>query len=547
MELLRQYIKPLFRWWWLIMISTAIAGGTSYYVTRQQPPTYQTSTTLLVGQVIQKTDVTGADFFLSEQLAESYAQIAVRQPVLQATIDGLGLELSWQDLRGKVYVQSIPRTQLLVIYVSDTDYERTQAIANEVAYQLILQSPNSPENRVRGERRDFVTAQLDDLEDKIERAQVRIKELETELASALSARQIQDLQTEVANLDSLINGWQASYKGLLDFLQGGDSPNYLTVIEAAQPAYRIGPNTKLNVALAAAVGFALAVAAAFVLEFIDDTLKTGEDWGRLAGVTLLGSINRLTGKDYPEKLVTKLNPFAPASETYRLLRSNLQFMNIDKPAKTILITSSNPGEGKSTTAANLGVVMAQADLKTVIVDADLRRPTMHKIFDLPNLGGLTDLLVTSEPEVENYWKKSGINNLSVITSGPLPPNPSEMLSSQRMAHLLNRLENVADVIIIDSPPVLAVSDAVALANRVDGTILVTMAGRTRVAAIRHSISTLQQVGANMLGAILNGVTTRQAGYYYRNDYYTRSTVPSQSGGARWRPRWSFLKKRNDYA
>jgi capsular polysaccharide biosynthesis protein len=147
-DLLR-YIKGILRWWWLLLLSTALAAVTSFYVSSQQPHIYQTSTTLLVGQVTQKITPTFQDFALSQQLAESYAQIATRQPVLQATIDALGLSTDWQSLKWQIYVASLPRTQLLAVNVSDTSPERAVAIADEIAYQLILQSPTSPENETR--------------------------------------------------------------------------------------------------------------------------------------------------------------------------------------------------------------------------------------------------------------------------------------------------------------------------------------------------------------------------------------------------------------
>ena len=547
---LRQYIKPLLRWWWLIVLSTGVAAVGSYIATIQQPRIYQTSTTLLVGQVIQKTEVTGQDFYITEQLAESYSQIAVRQPILQATVDSLGLKMSWQALRGQVYVQAVPRTQLLMISVSDTVPERATAVSDEIANQLILQSPRSPRNEARQERTAFIDTQLDDLESRIERAQSRVAELQTELATALSARQIQDLQTEISNLESLINEWQASYTELLNFLEGGEGPNYLTVIEPAQPAYVIGPKVKINVLLAAAVGFVLAVGATLLLEYIDDTLKSPDELSKALGSTTLGAVSRIEGKNYKDKLITVDDLFSPLAESYRMMRSNLQFMSLDQPAKSILITSANPNEGKSTTAANLAIIMAQADLKTIVVDADLRRPTMHKIFGVPNLGGLTELLRSPDLDIDSQLKQSGIENLSILTSGPLPPNPAEMMASKRMAQLSKSLEEMADIVIFDSPPVLPVTDAVALSNRVAGVIVVTLSGRTRRDATRQALQNLQRVNANILGGVLNGIPSRQRGdYNYQYNYpYTHSERgaqdPSFGSKTRWWQRLPFLNYKN---
>ena len=518
-----QFLKRVLHWWWLVLLCTGVAAAGSYYVSARQPSIYQTTTTLMVGQVMLKANPTDQDFYTVQQLAESYAQMAVRQPILQATVDSLGLDLHWQALGARVYTYPIPRTQLLAIGVKDNSPKRAVAMADEIAHQLILQSPSSPENSARQERSEFVQSQLDDLELRIKTSQARIKELQAELDTAVSARQIQDLQTEIAGLEQLVNNWQVNYTNLLDFLQGGDTPNFLTVIEPAQlPTVPVSPDVKMNVLLAAAVGFVLAAAAALVLENLDDTLKAGEDLSASLGMTLLGTMSRIKGKDYKGKLITSHSSFSPVAEAYRLVRTNIQFMSVDQPIKSMLVTSPEAQEGKSVTAANLGIIMAQANLKTIVVDADLRRPSLHKIFQVPNGAGLTDLIRSPDPELGNYLKDTGVENLQVITSGPLPPNSSEMLGSRRMAELIQRLEQLADILIFDSPPLLAVTDAAVLSSRVDGVILVTQANRTRRETARQAVMRLQQVGAHVLGATLNGVSGRNgSAHHYR--YYTRSS------------------------
>jgi non-specific protein-tyrosine kinase len=329
------------------------------------------------------------------------------------------------------------------------------------------------------------------------------------------------LQTEITSLESLVNSWQVNYTELLNFLKGGDSPNFLTVIEPAQlPGGPIGPDVRLNVLLAAAVGFILALGAALLLEYFDDTVKSPEDLSESLGLMALGSINIITGKEYKDKLVTLQEPFSQTTEAYRRVRSNVQYMAVDQPIRSILITSPDPGVGKSVTAVNLAVIMAQANLNTILVDADLRRPTVHKFFTISNLGGLSSLLHSPTLELNGELRDTGIDNLRVITSGPLPPNPAELLSSQKMVHLLRCLEEMADVIIFDSPPTLAVTDAAALANQVDGVILVTRAGRTRRDATQHCIKSLLHVRAKILGGVLNGALNKQGGYYYAYNYYS---------------------------
>lgn len=553
---LQQYLRPLQRWWWLIVLSTGIAAVASFIATKQQPTVYQTSTTMMVGQVTQKTNVSGQDFYITEALAASYAQIAVRQPILSATVDSLGLDISWQTLQSQVYVQPLAQTQLLQIIVSDTNPERATAVADEIARQLILQSPGSPQNKERSERLGFVTSQLDDLETRISNAKARMVDLNAQLDTALSASQIQDLEAEISTLEAFVDGWQQNYTELLNFLDGGDSPNNLSVIEPAQYPYVTGPRVKINVALAAMVGLMLATGAAILLEFIDDTIKSSEELDTYLGLSGLGSVGEISGQNNQDKLITAMDQFSPISEAYRMIRSNIQFMAVDNPAKVILVTSAQPSEGKSTTAVNLAITMAQADLKTIMIDADLRRPNLHKLFGLPNLGGMTDLLRSAEPDIKPYLKPTEVDNLSIITSGPLPPNPSELLGSQRMAQLLQTLKISADVVIVDSPPTLIVSDSLALVNKVDGIILVMRAKRTRRGAIRETVNRLGKVKANILGVVLNGVTGGKTGYGYNYDYkyYTHDALsnknrPGRAGGF-WRrfPRLPFPRlKKSDYA
>src|SRR5690625_3129262 len=176
-------------------------------------------------------------------------------------------------------------------------------------------------------------------------------------------------------------------------------------------------------------------------------------------------------------LITQLNPRSPISEQYRTLRTNLEFSSVDKDLKTILVTSSSPGEGKSMTTANLAVVYAQQGKKVLLIDADLRKPTVHYTFRLDNLRGLSNILV-NEARLEETAHSTGIDHLDVISSGPIPPNPSELLGSKRMESFIEEASNLYDLVIFDTPPILAVTDAQILANIVDGSVLVVRSGQT---------------------------------------------------------------------
>ncbi|HLO02844.1 MAG TPA: CpsD/CapB family tyrosine-protein kinase [Symbiobacteriaceae bacterium] len=216
-------------------------------------------------------------------------------------------------------------------------------------------------------------------------------------------------------------------------------------------------------------------------------------------------------------VITHHDPGAIASEAYRVLRTNLQFMGLDKPVKTILVTSATPTEGKTTTAINLAVAFAQTGAKVLLIDADLRRPTVAKVLGLDNWTGLTPALISQEGP-ENFVQVTGITGLTVLSSGPIPPNPAELLGSGRMERLLEHVAEAFDVVIIDTPPLLAVTDAAVLAPKVDGVLMVVRAGEVERAKVLRAKEALTAVKANLLGVVLTDVTTKDGeGYYY---YYS---------------------------
>jgi succinoglycan biosynthesis transport protein ExoP len=517
---LREYLAVIRKWWWLIVLCTVLAAGASLMVSRSTPPTYQASTTLMVGQIIQDPNPNTQDMSTSERLAQTYAEMVRRQPILQATVEALDLGVGWKALREQVSVNLVRNTQLMEIQVTYTDPQRAVLTADEIARQLILQSPTK-QDKEREAHHQFVTAQLADLQAKIAAGQAEVVELEESIATAFNAEQMQNIRDQITALQTQVNTWQANYAPLLSFLQEGVT-NYISVVEPATvPSAPIGPKTRTNVLLAAVVGVMLGAGFAFLIEYLDDTIKSPDDIIQALGLSPLGAISRIDGKSYEDKLVAAIHPRSPISEAYRILRTNIQFSAVDKPLGTLLVGSPNPIEGKSITLANLGVVMAQAGLSAILVDSDLRRPVLHKIFDLPNKEGLTTALLDGELNLDGRLQATQVENLKVLTSGPLPPNPSELLGSQKMKSLIEALKGKADVILFDSPPTLVVTDAAVLAGQVDGVLLVTEAGNTRREMAQRAKEDLLKVGANVLGAVLNKLSPRGAGYYYYYYYYSR--------------------------
>ncbi|MBS4200607.1 CpsD/CapB family tyrosine-protein kinase [Bacillus sp. FJAT-49732] len=213
------------------------------------------------------------------------------------------------------------------------------------------------------------------------------------------------------------------------------------------------------------------------------------------------------------KLISKVNPKSPVSEQYRTIRTNIQFSAVDEEIRTIMVTSSGPAEGKSTTAGNLAVVFAQQGKRVLLVDADMRKPTVHYTFGMNNAYGLTNLL-TKQMELNEAVKTTDVSTLDILTSGPIPPNPAELLSSKGMGEFFNLAKKEYDTIIFDTPPVLAVTDAQVLANKCDGTILVISSGKTEIESAQKTKDLLTAAKAKVLGVVLNNKKMEKHDYYY---------------------------------
>lgn len=537
---LRTYLELFRKWLWLFVLATTVAAAGSLISTAFIPRTYSSETTLMVGRPTADPSPNDLGIYVSESLAQIYGQMATRQPVLAGVVQALKLGTDWRTLRGMVKASPNPGSNLLEIRVIDTDPQRVQVLANEIANQLIVQSP-TPTEREKLENKAFVDGQMRTLRESITRVDQEVKDLNARLAVETSARAIADLQSHRNAKESQIETWRTQYADLSTTFSGS-AVNSLSVIEPAAAGEPVGPHLMANVLLAAALGFGLALVAAMVLEYLDDTIKTGEQVELKLGLIELATVGHVSGVvERRDGLVTFLQPRSGVAEAYRVLRTNLQFSLLEHPQATLVVTSANPGEGKSTTAANLAVVLAQGGRRVILVDTDLRRPALHRFFGLANSDGLTThLLDELAPIAEALHAIESVPGLSVLTSGPLPPNPSEVLESQRLVRLLHELRQRADLVVLDSPPLLAVADAAILAKRVDGTLLVFHSGTTRTAAARRSVDILRKVGVTPLGAVVNNLLpSRIRGYYgserYAYDYNVYYGSPTEGEGTSGNP------------
>jgi len=516
---LRQYAAIIWRWLWLILLGTLVAGVAAFISSRRMTPVYEASVTLLIQQA-QSPAPTYSDILSSERLARTYAELLKKRVILDAAAERIGLEAIEQD---SVSVQSVRDTQLIELKVEHISPQLAAEIANTIPAVFIERNEEMQLSRFAASKASLAQ-ELSRLQADIEATQARIEAIGEPDTAAKEA--------ELARLQTALTQYRSSYATLLSsyeatrLAEAKAMDNVIVVQEATVPEKPVRPRTMLNTVLAAVVGAMLAVGTAFLIEYLDDTLKSPDDVARVLGLSTLGAIAhmRLDGRAPMEEwLVTTTTPKSPVSEAFRTLRTNIRFSSVDKPIRRLLVTSPSPTDGKSITAANLATVMAQAGQSVVLVDTDLRRPILHKLFKLPNGVGLTSTLLSSNPGPDECLLPTHVENLRVLPSGPLPPNPSELLGSQRMGRLIEHLEQEADILIFDSPPSLAVTDAAVLAKQVDGVLLVLEAGKTREEEARRAVEELSKVGAFLLGVVLNKVPLRRRGgygyYYYYYHYY----------------------------
>ena len=311
-------------------------------------------------------------------------------------------------------------------------------------------------------------------------------------------------------------------------------PNNITVQnKAVTPTVPIGPQRTRNILVAFLLSFAAGIGLAFLLDYLDDSVRTSDDISRHLGLPTLALIPHYLNTD-KKKLLTATNGngahgaalitmeerHSPMAEAYRHLRTSLLFSSAGKPPQTMLVTSSQPSEGKTTTAINTAITLAQADADVVIIDCDLRRPRLHTHFGLENTQGLTNYLSGDKDTANLIRTYEGLPRLKIITSGPIPPNPAELLSSNEMRNLLQFLSGRFKHVIIDSPPAISFTDAAILSTLVDGVVLVAMANKSSIHLMRQFKQRIHAVGARIYGVVLNGIKAGSMEYdYYGSGYY----------------------------
>jgi Mrp family chromosome partitioning ATPase len=521
--------------WPIILICFLVVGLGTFAGSKLMKPLYQS--TALVQVVFHSTNNNQSDYnnlLAGDQLVQTDATLATSDQVLQAVAHDYHMTLN--QLAGEVSSTTKLNTQLFEIDVVDQSPTRAANIANDVAKTLITQQ--SVATKI-----DNSTAQ---------------SQIQQNINSTIAKLQVKGLnQGQIALLQTQLSGWQTALDQLeLTQAQNGN-PLHLT-----QPAQSseipVRPNLLLNTGVGLLVGLLMGILLALLIERLDTRVRTPEEITQLIGWPVLATIWRITSSSQEEVI----NPTGSNVnvEPFRILRTNIGFASLDKPLHSMVITSAQPRDGKSAIAANVAIFMARAGKSTLLIDADLRRPTQHTLFQLsPDKFGLSNAVLafnslgtsrtpsynqydmnaailqsgrtTTQLSLEPFVHSVGIPNLWVMPSGPLPPNPSELFESKAMQRFLEVIENCGiEVVIFDTPPLLGLSDASILAAKVDSALVVIDTTRATKGKLRQTRAVLTQTGVHVLGCVANKLQHKRndSSYYYYN--YGYSYTDDQSKG-----------------
>ncbi|MBZ0292116.1 MAG: polysaccharide biosynthesis tyrosine autokinase [Anaerolineae bacterium] len=545
MELI-QYIRLFRRWLWLILLLTFVAGGISFIVATSRPAVYEAQTTIAIGRFIESPNPDTAEIRTGIELAQTYTQLVKTYDVLQGTVDTLDLPLTADELQEIVETRILSGTSLIVISVLYTDPVLAADIANEIAQQLILQSPTNL-TQEQEEQISFANNQIDALNNQLRDGRLQLELIDSQLSEAETEEEINRLTSQRNSTIDQINQASATvaqFSNTIIALQ--QRTNALDIVERARvPTIPSGISVLGATILAAIIGAVVATGIALLIEYLDETIRTTDEATQVTGLPVLGAIVRFGNKNdtYPDRLLVEQPTWAPAVEGYRTLRTNLLFGETGELTSIYLITSPNPEEGKSVTAANLAVTMANAGLQVLLIDADLRRPKLHEIFNLENSVGLTTLLAGGTPDHGNFdsgsrklpvsllkcLQTTTLPKLWVITSGFVPPNPTELLGSVLLRRWVQtfRMASEIDVVLIDTPPCLVAADSSVLAASIGAEVLMVVdCGRTRGGAATKAVEQFRKLNATVKGIVVNRINPRDERYEYGYNYgYYYSNIP----------------------
>lgn len=513
---LRHYLRVLRRRKWTITLVTLVVVAAALGATALQTPVYEARAQVLLRPTAQEQVAAQAQ---NRQVNTRAIPTEVQLLQSQAVRDRVIAELGEAP---EVRVGQVADTEFIEIRAEHTDPETAATIANTYAEEFI---DYRREQAVGG-----LLALSERVQQEIDQAQQRVDELNLALLDAGSTL-TPDEQQMAAERDSLLRtivGHQDTLSQLrADAEVSSGSAQLVTPATAATDPVR--PQPLRTGVLALIVGLCLALGLAYLVDYLDDTVKSKEDVERhSSGVPVLGIIPVVSGwKDRNRTVLASWDqPNSAAAEAYRSARTSIRFLSLERTIRTLLVTSPSAGEGKTTTVANLAVALAMAGQRVIVIDCDLRRPRVHDFFGLSNEMGFTSVVLGEQSLSDAVQPVDKVPGLHVLASGPLPPNPSELLSGNRTEEVLTGLRGYFDVAVIDCPPVLPVTDAAAIATQVDAALMVVRARGTTHKALERAVELLAHVDTPLIGALLNGASEEAAygygdggGYSYRYGHH----------------------------
>ena len=516
---LRDYLRVIRRRKWIIALTTLVVVGAAIAASLVQTPVYQgTAEVLLQAKATESLfDPNSGQRNDPVRAVQTEIQVLKSRPVRDLVRKELGSA-------PKVSASPVGQTDVIQVKAESTDPDQAADIANAYATSYI--------SFRRTQAVDDLLAAAEQIQDKIADLQAQMDGLGGATTTTVRGARPEPPPDVSPRRDQLL-AQQALFRQKLDQLQVDaalKSGGAQLVTPAVAPSTPIRPTPVRNGVVALAVGLMLGLGLAFLREHLDDTIRSKDDVERVAGgLPVLSVIPLVPGwKDRKKTVVASLaEPKSAAAEAYRSLRTSVQFLGLDRPVRTLQVTSPSASEGKTSTVANLAVALAAAGQRVIAVDCDLRKPRLHAFFGLENEIGFTTVLVGDAPLSQALQAVPGVDGLQLLASGAPPPNPSELLAGGRSAQVLESLAAQADLVVVDCPPVLPVTDAAILAGRVDATLVVVTATETHRRRLQQALDTLAQVGAPLSGLVLNAAR-HEAGYGYAYRYgYTYDASPQE--------------------